>query len=119
LWGVWDTVSSVGWIYDAVEFPYTARNPDIGIVRHAVSIDERRAFFRQNLSIYQQHRDLISIGAYQRGSDPRIDAAIDLWPAMQKFLVQPIEERVGQRDAVQALAQLFATAPQPARKAGA
>ena len=26
---------------------------------------------------------------------------------MQKFLMQPIEERVGQRDAVQALAQLF------------
>jgi len=74
--------------------------------------------FRQNLSIYQQHRDLISIGAYQKGSDPRVDAAIELWPAMQKFLVQPIEERVGQRDAVQALAQLFASAPS-ARKAAA
>ena len=51
--------------------------------------------FRQTLSIYQQHRDLISIGAYQKGSDPRIDAAIELWPAMQKFLMQPIEQRVG------------------------
>ena len=74
--------------------------------------------FRQTLSIYQQNRDLISIGAYQRGSDPRIDAAIDLWPAMQKFLMQPIEERVTQRDSVSALAQLFASAPPPPRKAG-
>lgn len=49
--GVWDTVSSVGWVYNAVHFPFTraANNPDLHIVRHAVSIDERRAFFRQNL----------------------------------------------------------------------
>ena len=48
--GVWDTVSSVGWVYDAVHFPFTraTKNPDLNIVRHAVSIDERRAFFRQN-----------------------------------------------------------------------
>ena len=49
--GVWDTVSSVGWVYNAVRFPFTnlTRNSDISIVRHAISIDERRAFFRQNL----------------------------------------------------------------------
>jgi uncharacterized protein (DUF2235 family) len=49
--GVWDTVSSVGWVYNAVRFPFTnlAHNPDPAIVRHAMSIDERRAFFRQNL----------------------------------------------------------------------
>jgi uncharacterized protein (DUF2235 family) len=49
--GVWDTVSSVGWVYNAVHFPFTAKNPDFNIVRHAVSIDERRAFFRQNLFV--------------------------------------------------------------------
>lgn len=49
--GVWDTVSSVGWIYNAVHFPFTTatNNPDLYIVRHAVSIDEHRAMFRQNL----------------------------------------------------------------------
>lgn len=47
--GVWDTVSSVGWVYNPVKLPYTAMNPDISLVRHAVSIDERRAMFRQNL----------------------------------------------------------------------
>ncbi|PYU09162.1 MAG: hypothetical protein DMG29_20310 [Acidobacteria bacterium] len=48
--GVWDTVSSVGWVYNAVHFPFTraTKNPDFHIVRHAVSIDERRAFFREN-----------------------------------------------------------------------
>src|SRR5207244_7871192 len=47
----WDTVSSVGWVYNAVHFPFTtaASNADFRLVRHAVSIDERRSFFRQNL----------------------------------------------------------------------
>jgi uncharacterized protein (DUF2235 family) len=47
--GVWDTVSSVGWVENPLHLPYEANNPDIEIGRHAVSIDERRAFFRTHL----------------------------------------------------------------------
>ena len=47
--GVSDTVSSVGWIDNPIHLSYTADNPDILHGRHAVSIDERRAFFRTNL----------------------------------------------------------------------
>lgn len=47
--GVWDTVSSVGVINNFRSFPHTAHNPEISHVRHAVSIDERRSTFRQNL----------------------------------------------------------------------
>ena len=47
--GVWDTVSSVGWVWEPAKYPYTRCNPSAEIVRHAVSLDERRAFFRQNL----------------------------------------------------------------------
>lgn len=47
--GLWDTVSSVGWVWNPVVLPYTTNNPSVNIVRHAISIDERRAFFRQNL----------------------------------------------------------------------
>ena len=49
---------------------------------------------RQVLATYEQHRDLIAIGAYQRGSDPRVDNAITLWPRIQKFLQQDMHERV-------------------------
>jgi uncharacterized protein (DUF2235 family) len=49
--GVWDTVSSVGWYENPLRLPYSADNPDIEIGRHAISIDERRAFFRTNLWI--------------------------------------------------------------------
>jgi uncharacterized protein (DUF2235 family) len=47
--GVWDTVSSIGWIENPLKLPSIANNPDIEIGRHAVAIDERRAFFRNHL----------------------------------------------------------------------
>lgn len=47
--GAWDTVASVGWVWEPARFPFTAKNPSVSVVRHAVSIDERRWFFRQNL----------------------------------------------------------------------
>lgn len=47
--GIWDTVSSVGWIENPLRLPYTDNPPNIAIGRHAIAIDERRAFFRTNL----------------------------------------------------------------------
>jgi uncharacterized protein (DUF2235 family) len=46
--GVWDTVASVGWIYDPLRIPFSGDNPDIDIGRHAISLEERRAFYRPN-----------------------------------------------------------------------
>lgn len=47
--GIWDTVSSVGWIYEPLRLLDMAQNPIIHVGRHAVSIDERRAYYRDNL----------------------------------------------------------------------
>ena len=47
--GLWDTVSSVGWVSTPLRLYSVAENPLIDIGRHAVSIDERRCFFRDNL----------------------------------------------------------------------
>lgn len=47
--GVWDTVSSYGWIYSPIKLPFNGDNPIIRIGRHAVSIHERRCFFQDNL----------------------------------------------------------------------
>src|SRR6266404_4157665 len=49
--GVWDTVGSVGFFNNFRTFPHTMRNPEVTHVRHAVSIDERRSTFRQNLML--------------------------------------------------------------------
>jgi flagellum-specific ATP synthase len=64
--------------------------------------------FRQTLATYQQNRDLIAVGAYQRGSDPRVDNAVTLWPRMQKFLQQDIHERVDFAASLTALQSLLA-----------
>jgi len=49
---------------------------------------------KQVYSLYQQNKDLISIGAYSQGSDPRIDNAIRLQPAMNAFLRQTMKDSV-------------------------
>jgi uncharacterized protein (DUF2235 family) len=47
--GVWETVSSIGWIYNPVVLPDDGRNPIIKVGRHAVSIDERRCYYYDKL----------------------------------------------------------------------
>lgn len=48
--------------------------------------------FRAIYSRYARSRDLIQIGAYVRGSDPALDDAIALHPAMNHFLQQDMLE---------------------------
>ncbi|WP_266171302.1 flagellar protein export ATPase FliI [Dyella subtropica] len=48
--------------------------------------------FRQVYSAYRQQRDLIAVGAYQKGSDPAVDQAIALWPRLRGFLQQEVDE---------------------------
>jgi len=47
--GVWDTVSSYGWITDPIELPFLGNNPIIKIGRHAISINERRCYYQDNI----------------------------------------------------------------------
>ena len=64
--------------------------------------------FRQALSTYMQNRDLIAIGAYRAGSDPRVDAALARWPRIQKFLQQSMRERAGYGESVAGLDEVLA-----------
>ncbi|HLH65881.1 MAG TPA: FliI/YscN family ATPase [Solirubrobacteraceae bacterium] len=47
---------------------------------------------RAALAAYREKEDLISIGAYQRGTDPLLDAAIALRPRIDAFLRQRVED---------------------------
>ena len=66
--------------------------------------------FRQITALYEHNRDLITIGAYQRGSDPRIDGAIARWPQIEGYLRQDMRERVSLPSST---AQLAATMAEP------
>ena len=46
--GLWDTVSSVGWLWDPPVVSVHRDNPSVDVVWHAISINERRWLFRQN-----------------------------------------------------------------------
>jgi len=48
--------------------------------------------FKRIYSQYQHNRDLISVGAYQRGSDPAIDLAIRMQPKMVDFIAQNMNQ---------------------------
>ncbi len=64
--------------------------PDIVEADHLqLARDLRRLY-----STYQQNRDLISVGAYQAGSDPRIDQAIAKNREIMDFLQQDMDEVV-------------------------
>ena len=63
--------------------------------------------FKQLYARYQRARDLLAVGAYARGSDPLLDQAITLYPGMEHFLQQGIEERASSEDSLRALAALF------------
>src|SRR5262245_47523090 len=97
-------------IAEAGHYPAIDIEASISRVMHEIVPHEHTALarrFKQSLSMYQQNRDLIAIGAYHKGSDPRIDAAITLWPSMQKFLQQDISERVEYSASLAALAEVM------------
>jgi flagellum-specific ATP synthase len=59
------------------------------------------------LAAYQECQDLISIGAYQPGSNPLVDEAIRLRTAIQEFLCQGMDESVSYSRALAQLTQLM------------
>ncbi|MCI0667852.1 MAG: flagellar protein export ATPase FliI [Methylococcaceae bacterium] len=62
---------------------------------------------RSLVSVYRQSRDFINLGAYQTGSDPRIDEAIQRYPAIRSYLQQGMNQRVTWQDSVHELEALF------------
>jgi len=63
--------------------------------------------FVSTLSTYMESEDLINIGAYVRGSNRRIDYALDKHDAMIEFLKQPIEVPARMDQTQSILQQLF------------
>jgi len=82
-----------GWVVPAVDVEASISRAMHQIVtREQLDLTNR---FRQVYSTYQQNRDLITVGAYRRGSDARVDLAVEQWPKMLEFLRQDMYEPVG------------------------
>ncbi|HOV14409.1 MAG TPA: FliI/YscN family ATPase, partial [Spirochaetota bacterium] len=81
----------------AHKYHYPAIDVLASISRLMVKITKREqqdqaGFIRELLSEYKKNEDLINIGAYARGSNPKVDLAIDLKDRIDEFLKQKIEE---------------------------
>jgi flagellum-specific ATP synthase len=61
---------------------------------------------RELLAAYRDHEDLISIGAYRKGANRNVDAALEMREEFDRFLRQRIEEPVTLADASTALIEL-------------
>jgi len=62
---------------------------------------------RETLATYEKQRDLILLGAYQYGTDPKTDYAIDHYEPIIEFLKQATEENSSFEETVQRLIALF------------
>lgn len=80
--------------------------PKIVDARHL----DAAARVRAHLAVYEEHRDLITLGAYQAGRDRQVDAAVAAYPAIEKLVRQRRDEPA---DWDRALAQLLELANEP------
>ena len=97
--------------YPAIDFmdSISRAMPDVAKSEH----QDAAARFRATYATYEAASDLIDIGAYQAGSNPRIDQAIRLRQPMLAFLRQPMTDFVDFSTTLEELYALF-----PARGAG-
>nr|WP_267342397.1 flagellar protein export ATPase FliI [Gilliamella sp. B3023] len=88
-------------------YPAIDIEASISRVMTELTKDEKKSrLFKQLFSSFQRNRDLINVGAYVAGTDPLLDKAITLFPAMQQFLQQGIYEHCSYQDAYQQLTRI-------------
>lgn len=62
---------------------------------------------RDYLSIYEKNSDLISIGAYKAGTNPKLDQAVEKIDAMNEFLMQQVDEAFSYEEIVEKINQIM------------
>jgi flagellum-specific ATP synthase len=86
-----------------VEASISRLAPQIVSARHLELMQK----FKSSYSRYQQNRDLINVGAYQKGSDESIDYAIAMQPRLKQFLSQDMSQPVTFNDSYTQLEALL------------
>ncbi len=74
-----------------------------------VTTEEHRraaAAMRELMAVFHDHEDLISIGAYRRGSNRMVDAAIDMQDDLNQYLRQSVDQPCTLEQARQGLLEL-------------
>lgn len=78
--------------------------------------DEQNALLKkakQSITVYEDMAELIRLGAYRKGSDPKVDEAIELYPKFETFLSQNKNERTTIAEGFAILNDIITSAPAP------
>lgn len=67
---------------------------------------EAAVTLRSLLAAHRDHEDLISVGAYRRGSNRTVDTAVEMLPAIQAYLRQRVDEPATLAEARERLIEL-------------
>jgi flagellum-specific ATP synthase len=67
---------------------------------------ENARLLKESFATYRANQDLISVGAYRSGADPKIDRAISSQDAIREFIRQPLDERISFEDGVSELSRV-------------
>lgn len=95
---------------DAGHYPAIDVEASVSRVMQDIADEQHMAQARRLKRLYsafQQNRDLISVGAYQHGADPRIDEAIAMNPGIVGFLQQDMNQAVSFEESLQDLDKLI------------
>ena len=68
---------------------------------------ELAAQAREHLAVYRKNEDIVTIGAYQKGSSPVLDRAVALHDPLRKFLRQSVTESCERAAAFQRLQEVL------------
>ena len=63
---------------------------------------------RAMLALYRDNKDLIDVGMYQPGSNPKLDIAIEMMPQINAFLQQRTSDSVSMESTIQTLVDMMA-----------
>ena len=62
---------------------------------------------RQLMALYRENKDLIDVGMYQMGSNPKLDIAIKMMPQINAFLQQKASEKVTMEGTIKQLKDMM------------
>lgn len=68
---------------------------------------EAAAKMRTLMSLYRENKDLIDVGMYQAGTNPRLDVAIEMMPRINAFLQQKTTDSVNMQNTINTLIDMM------------
>ena len=69
---------------------------------------EAAAKMRKILALYRENKDLIDVGMYQPGTNPKLDIAIEMMPQINGFLQQKTSDSVNMQNTIDTLVNMMA-----------